>query len=139
MRNLAKPDENFDKEVDELDKLSAAKAVIYKKVTQWEILPGGVKANLLIGTFLSVVYTYFFAMGTTISPNLKTFKAFELSDSVATKLDGNPFSIVETGGAVGLIIVTLAVISYKVHTTMAKGLVKKYLAENGEDEEKGSN
>ena len=30
-------------------------------------------------------------------------------------------------------------ISYKVHTTMAKGLVEKYLAENGEDEEKGSN
>ena len=136
---LSKPDENFDKEVDELDKLSAAKAVIYKKVTQWEILPGGVKANLLIGTFLSVVYTYFFAMGTTISPNLKTFKAFELSDSVATKLDGNPFSIVETWGAIGLIVVTLAVISYKVHTTMAKGLVEKYLAENGEDEEKGSN
>jgi len=130
---LSRPDESFDKEVDDLDKLSAAKAIVYKKVTKWEILPGCMKANLLIGTFLSVLYTYFFAMGTTISPNLKTFKAFELSDSVATKLDGNPFSIVESGGWAGLALVTIAMINYKLHSKMAAALVKKHSVENGDE------
>ena len=79
--------------------------------------------NLIFGTFLSILYTYFFAMGTTISPDLKTFKEFELSDSVSTKLDGNPFTIVEFWGWVGLAVVALASISYKLHSNMANALV----------------
>ena len=37
---LSKPDEFFDKEVDELDRQSAAKAIVYKKVTKFDVLPG---------------------------------------------------------------------------------------------------
>jgi hypothetical protein len=123
---LSKPDETFDEAVDKLDKLNALKSIKRKELTQWNNLSTAMRANLLCGTIISMLYTFlFFGASATGIPGLSDpcFKDFNLSDSVSVVLDGNPLNIIMRNGYIGLGMFFVALVNYKIYNRHADNLV----------------
>jgi hypothetical protein len=107
-----------DEEVLAEDLKVAAKLVIFKEVTKWDILPRPQRILLLTALFIMMASCWMVMVFTN-----SCFAPFEMSDTIEDKLDGDPWNLVKPQGWVSILMFLIATAEFMVFNRWAAGQV----------------
>ena len=114
-----KPDE----EVLRADEKAAKLQLIVRQQTRWEFVPTWLKLIQLTGTFMTICYCTMFGFRSSMC-----FEDYEMTDSVDSKLGGNPLNVVK--GYIGWVSIGMAfgsMVTYKIFGCWSSRKVRRIL------------